>query len=91
MGRLLGLFLLLWMSLRVDGQEPMDVFINDLVATFQLTSPTILYDNDDAIPEICYASQWVFCLSLNQHESDVKEFPVNPKSSREIENGGMLV
>ena len=76
----LNLFLLIWMGSRVNGEEAMDVFINDLVATFQLTSPTILYDNDDEIPEICYASQWVLCLSSNQHES---EFPDNPESYRD--------
>ena len=42
----------------------MDIFIKDLVATFQFTSPTILYDEE--VPEICYTSQWLLCLSTNQ-------------------------
>ena len=79
------------MDLRVNGQEEMDVFINDLVATFQLTSPTILYDNDDEIPEICYESQWVLCLSSSQHERDLKELQDNPKSNRESENDGIHI
>ena len=64
MERLLDLFLLLWRATGVNGQGTMDIFINDLVATFQLTSPTILYDEE--VPETCYTSQWVLCLSTNQ-------------------------
>ena len=83
MGRLFDLFLLLWMSSRVNGQEAMDAFINDLVATFQLRSPTILYDNDDEIPEICYnTSRWAHCLS----SSDPEVLSAN----RESENEGMM-
>ena len=74
------------MGTRVNGQEAMDFFINDLVATFQLASPTILYDNE--IPEICYDSQWVLCLSSNLHERDLKEIQDNIKSYRESENDG---
>ena len=88
MERLLGIFLLLWMGLKVNGQEQMDVFINDLIVTFQLNSPTILYDNDDEIPEICYASQWVLCLSSNQHERDIKELSDKPGSNRKSKNDG---
>lgn len=57
------------MDLRVNGQRTMDFFLNDLVSTFQLTSPTIIYDEEDEIPEICYASQWILCLTVNQPES----------------------
>ena len=79
------------MGTRVSGQETMDVFINDLVATFQLASPTILYDNDDEIPEICYEAQWVLCLSSSQHERDLKELQDNPKSNRESGNEGVHI
>ena len=65
----------------IRGQETMNVFIKDLVAAFQLTSPTILYDNDDEIPDICYTSQRVLCLS----SSDPQEM-----ADRESGNGGML-
>ena len=57
------------MESRVNGQEAMDFFINDLVATFQLTSPTILYNNNDDMPDICFDSPWVLCLSIVQKES----------------------
>ena len=85
MERLLGLFLLLWMGSGVNGQGTMHVFINDLIATFQATfqlaSPTIIYDSNEGVPEICYASQWVLCLSSSQHERDIKEFSESHRQS----------
>ena len=91
MERLFNLFLVLWMGMSVSasGQETMDVFIYDLVSTFQLTSPTILFDNDDEIPEICYDSQWVLCLSSNQHERDLKVLSDYRESNRESEGIGV--
>ena len=66
--RLVGLFLLLWMSLTVSGEEElMNRFSQDLISTFQLTSPTVLYDSDEA-PEICYADQRVLCLLIKENE-----------------------
>ena len=67
MGILYCIFLLLWMDTMVNGQEAIDFFINDLVATLQLTSPTILY-NDDEMPHICFDSPWVLCLSIDRKE-----------------------
>ena len=61
------------MDLGVNGQEAMDIFINDLVGTFKLASPTIMYDGDEGAPEICYTSQWTLCLSSKLHESEQKE------------------
>ena len=91
MERLFGLFLLHWMATRVSGQHAMDSFINDLVTTFQLSSPTIIYENEDEIPEICYDSQWVLCLPSIQHEIDMNELPDDPESYRESQNDGMHV
>ena len=91
MSRLFGLSFYLWIGSRVNGQETIDIFLNDLVDTFKLTSPTILYENDDEIPEICYASQWVLCLSSKQHESDLKENTDNPESYRESGNDGKRI
>ena len=59
--RLLGLNLLLWVA-SVNGDDNIDSFLRDLISTFQLTSPTIVYDTDKP-PEICYTDQWVLCLS----------------------------
>ena len=62
------LFLLLWMALSVSGEEElMNNFVQDIISTFNLTSPTILYDSDEA-PEICYAGQRVLCLLITENE-----------------------
>ena len=61
--RLLGLFLLLWMVIkRANGEETISSFIRDIMTTFKLNSPTIIYDSDEA-PDICFTDQWVLCLS----------------------------
>ena len=52
----------------------MDIFVKDLVATFKLASPTIIYEGDEEVLELCYTSQWMLCLSTNQHENDTTNF-----------------
>ena len=65
---LVGVFLLLWMALTVSGEAGQkNRFIRDLISTFHLTSPTVLYDGDEA-PEICYADQRVLCLLITDNE-----------------------
>ena len=69
--RLVGLFLLLWMALTVSGEEElMYKVIQELISTFHLTSPTVLYDGDEA-PEICYADQRVLCLLIKENEQEL--------------------
>ena len=70
---LLGLFLLLWLDRGVHGEELLDSFIRDVVSTFRLTSPTIIYDGDKEAPEICYTNQWVLCLPSKQLDSNQEE------------------
>ena len=74
-GRLSGLFLLLWMGLRVNGEETMSLFIEDVLSTFKLKAPTIIYDGDEP-PEICYTKWWVLCLP--------NEFGNDPGSDKEV-------
>ena len=63
LGRLFSLVLLLMMALEsVNGEEHIDSFLRDLIVTFQLKSPTIVFDTDQP-PEICFTDQWVLCLS----------------------------
>ena len=63
LGPLLLLLLLLWTAIeRVNGEITPGSFLRDLIATFRLTSPTIVYDTDEP-PEICYTDQWLLCLS----------------------------
>ena len=76
-GRLRSLFLpllLLWgMDFGVDGEEAISNFIKDVMAAFQLTSPTIVYDSEEP-PEICFNSQWVLCMPLQyQEETDSED------------------
>ena len=83
-GRLRSLFLpllLLWgMDFGVDGEEAISNFIKDVMATFQLTSPTIIYDSEEP-PEICFKSQRVLCMPLQyeEEETDSEEFAYSGK------------
>ena len=77
-----GLILLLWMALEsVNGEKIPDRFLRDLIATFQLAMPTIVYDTDEP-PEICYTDQWVLCLSSEHrtHTKPVKELLQNTEN-----------
>ena len=47
--------------------EQLDTFVGDIIDTWKLTSPTILYDSEEA-PEICYADQSVLCLLAKENE-----------------------
>ena len=56
------------MSLHVSvGEELMNGFIQDIISTFKLRSPTIIFDNDE-VPQICYADQRVLCLMIKEKE-----------------------
>ena len=83
MVRILGLYLLLWMDLRVDGEERMTNFIRDVISAFKLTSPTIIYDSDEQAPEICYNNQWLLCLPSKQPKTTLEmgETSTNPTTT----------
>ena len=49
----------------VKGDGKTDNFLGDILSTFKLISPTIIYSNDEA-PKICLTRQWVLCLSNSQ-------------------------
>ena len=57
------------MDFGVDGEEAISNFIKDVMAAFQLTSPTIVYDSEEP-PEICFNSQWVLCMPLQYQEEE---------------------
>ena len=70
---LFGLSLLLWMVIKkASGEETSSGFIRDIIATFKLNSPTIIYDSDEA-PEICFTDGWVLCLSAKDQEMRTEE------------------
>ena len=69
-----GLFFLLWISPTVViCDDELNGFITDIISTFKLLSPTIVYHSD--APEICLTHHWVLCLNL-ENEQDM---PVNKK------------
>ena len=71
MGSLLGLGLLSSMFLGVCGDDGnLNDFIADILSTFTLTSPTIVFD--EIVPEVCMTQQWVLCVS-NDLQSEQKE------------------
>ena len=85
--RLLGLFLLLWMvTKRANGEETISSFIRDIMTTFKLNSPTIIYDSDEA-PDICFTDQWVLCLSSQDKGIRAKEpIELTNKSTSGVES-----
>ena len=45
-----------------NGEDTISTFIRDVMTTFQLNNPTILYGGEEA-PGICYSDQGLRCLS----------------------------
>ena len=60
--KILWILVLLLFDFRVNGEETISNLIRDMMTTFRLTSPTIVYDGDEAAPEVCHTDQWVLCL-----------------------------
>ena len=79
-GRAAGLILLLMNSI-TNAEDTISSFIRDMMATFQLSSPTIVYDGDE-VPEICYTDQWMLCLPINEREQDILSI-----SAEEVDKG----
>ena len=50
---------------RCDGldSEQFEAFIGGIIATWQLRSPTIIFEDD--LPRMCMNQQWLLCLTLN--------------------------
>ena len=44
------------------GENNTDMFLQDIITTFRLTSPTIFYNKDEEAPDICHSAEWVLCL-----------------------------
>ena len=53
-----------------NGEDTISTFIRDVMTTFQLNSPTILYGGEEA-PGICYSDQGLRCLSSEDQEGKV--------------------
>ena len=50
------------MGLRAKGENNANVFLQDIITTFKLTSPTIVYNKEEEAPDICHSAKWVLCL-----------------------------
>ena len=66
--RIMFASVLLWMCTDVSGNQ-IYPFLEDIIANFELTAPTIILDDD--VPELCMSIQWVLCL--NTFGNDVAE------------------
>ena len=49
--------------------EELDKFLDDLIYTWQLSSPTIIVQGD--LPKICMRHQWLLCLSDNMDTTEL--------------------
>ena len=69
MGRFVGQgFLLFFFILpkMMKCDDNINNFISDLISSFGLMSPTLIYHGD--APEICFTHHWLLCLNLeNEH------------------------
>ena len=77
--RILWLTVVLLVDIRVNGEETISNLIKDIMTTFRLTSPTIVYNGDESAPEVCHTDQWVLCLPA-EHPSRY------PKDDSKVEN-----
>ena len=51
--------------------EGRDKFVKDLMETWQIRSPTIIYQDD--LPELCMKRQWVLCLSNDRDTNELAQ------------------
>ena len=49
--------------------EDLEPFVKDLIAAWQLKSPTIIFE--DNVPKMCTNHQWLLCLSNDQDTNDL--------------------
>ena len=63
----LFLFLMLPQVMKCD--DNMNGFLSDLILSFRLISPTIVYHGD--APEICFTKNWVLCLNQENVQAEL--------------------
>ena len=68
---LLGLAFTVCMFQCVNGNDSLNAFTSDVISTFGLISPTIVYDSDEA-PKICMTRKWVLCLSQDDEQNSLQ-------------------
>ena len=80
--RILLLWVVLLVDIRVNGEETISNLIKDIMTTFRLTSPTIVYNGNEAAPEVCHTDQWVLCL----HPEHPSRYPKDDSKAENISN-----
>ena len=53
-----------------NGDDTTTTFIRDVMTTFQLNFPTIIFGGEEA-PAICYSDQRVHCLPSDEYAEDI--------------------
>ena len=54
-----------------DGKDVENIFLKDIIFTFKLVSPTIIFQ--EAAPDACMTGKWMLCLS-NFQSADIYAF-----------------
>ena len=53
--------LLNWICSHANGDSLPDKFIQDIITTWRLLSPTVIID--ESLPHLCMTYQWMLCLT----------------------------
>ena len=59
---MLGFFLCWMLPIVVLSDDVLNGFIKDIISTFKLQSPTLVYHGQ--APELCFTHHWVLCMNL---------------------------
>ena len=63
-------FVILIIFIAIVTGEPEEGPIQDIIRAFELTSPTLILD--DELLDMCYDFEWMLCLTTSQHsEHDI--------------------
>ena len=58
----LSCMVLMGLSSGISGEKIANMFLQDIITTFRLTSAIIVYNKDEEAPDVCYSAEWVLCL-----------------------------
>ena len=56
----------------VDCNDLLDAFVGDIISSFGLISPTLVYASDEA-PDICRTHIWILCLNQDDEQNELAE------------------
>ena len=79
---LFKLVMLIWICPGIQATETLDNFIEDLIASWKLISPTIIILHDALLPEYCLRHNWVLCLQNDMNMNQLSEHIVSMHQDR---------